>query len=452
LAGLEDVLGADQVLRDRALRPYLSDATEARGLNGRAEAAVLPADAGQVAEVVAWCYENEVPITVRGGGTGYAGGAVPDGGVVVSLERLRDVRAFEPLLWRAEVEAGLTTANMRRIARENGLLFPPDPGAAEQSHIGGNVATNAGGPHAFKYGVTGAWVTGLEAVVAPGRIVRLGGVMRKDVAGYDLRSLLIGSEGTLGIVTAVSLRFIPAPETALPLVASYPDEQTGCDAVLACLGSGVVPAALEYLDADAIQIVRAAFPGPLPDRTRFVVIAEADGSPPEARAGRDELAEALEPGALEVGQPDSSRDVEALWRWRDGVGLATDAFLGGKVSEDIAVPIEALAQAIAGTRAIAARHGLHSCSWGHAGDGNLHSSFLFDRRDEGARRRAAAAAEELFALAGGLGGTISGEHGIGLVKSGFLRTQWSPIAIELHERVKRTFDPKGLFNPGKKAA
>src|SRR5919199_3914996 len=181
---------------------YLTDMTEARGLSGRADAVALPRTAEEAAEVVAWCYERGVVIVPRGGGTGYAGGSVAlDGGVVLALERLDRVRSFDPLLWRIEVEAGMRTAELRRVAREGGLLFAPDPGAAEQSQIGGNIATNAGGPHAFKYGVTAAWVTGLEAVVPPGELVTVGGPVRKDVAGYDLKRLLIGSEGTLGIVT-----------------------------------------------------------------------------------------------------------------------------------------------------------------------------------------------------------------------------------------------------------
>jgi glycolate oxidase subunit GlcD len=449
---LEQLVGPGNLLTGPAARPFLSDATEARGVAGRADAVVLPGSAEEVAAVMAWCYEHDVPITPRGGGTGYAGGAVPEGGVVIALDRLRGVRSFEPLLWRAEVEAGVTTAELRRRARENGLLYPPDPGAGEQSHIGGNVATNAGGPHAFKYGVTGAWITGIEAVLAPGELVRVGGHVRKDVAGYDLRSLLVGSEGTLGIVTAVTLRFIPAPEAALPVIACYDDERAGCDAVQACLASGVVPAALEYLDQDAVEIVAGAFPEPLPARTRFVAIAEADGTAAEAQAGQGELAEALSDGAIEIRRPAARRDIAALWRWRDGVGLAADAVLGGKVSEDIGVPIDRLFEAIAATREIAGRHGLRSCSWGHAGDGNLHSSFLFDRDDEHARRRAADAAQELFAAAVRLEGTISGEHGVGAAKAGQLRRQWPSRAVELHAAVKASFDPKGLLNPGKKLA
>src|SRR5215212_10948986 len=221
-----------RLLTGDAIRPYLADATETRGLRGRADAVALPADAEEARRVVAWCYEHDVPITPRGGGSGYAGGAVPDGGVVLSLERLRGVRSFEPLLWRAEVEAGMTTAEVRRRARENGLWLPLDPGAAEQSQIGGNVATNAGGPHSFKYGTARAWVTGLEAVLAPGELVETSGFARKDVASYDLTGLLCGSEGTLGIVTAVRLRLIPPPQAQIPVVAAYPDAATGCAAVL----------------------------------------------------------------------------------------------------------------------------------------------------------------------------------------------------------------------------
>src|SRR5881409_1073350 len=207
---------------------YLHDETEARGLLGRADAVALPRTAEEVAEVVAWCYARGVPVVPRGGGTGYAAGAVPiGGGVVIALERLARVRSFDPLVWRMEVEAGMTTADVRRVAREGGLLFPPDPGAAEQSQIGGNIATNAGGPHAFKYGVTGAWVTGLEAVVPPGEVVAVGGSARKDVAGYDLKSLLIGSEGTLGVVTAAWLRLLPAPEASLPVAAFQSDIRSG---------------------------------------------------------------------------------------------------------------------------------------------------------------------------------------------------------------------------------
>jgi FAD/FMN-containing dehydrogenase len=361
------------------------------------------------------------------------------------------VRSFDPLLWRACFEAGVRTASVRRLARESGLFFPPDPGAAEQSHIGGNVATNAGGPHAFKYGVTGAWVTGIEAVVMPGEVVSVGGPVRKDVAGYDLRALLVGSEGTLGVITAVWLRLLPAPEAFLPVASFYEGAEAGCAAIERVLGNGIPAAALEFLDAAALAAAGPSFPGELPPGAGFLVIAEADGSAAEARRLRDDLVEVLAEDALGVVSPEEPAEVGALWRWRDGVSIAVTAQLGGKVSEDIVVPLDRLAEAIGETIAIGERNGLPTCSWGHAGDGNLHSTFMVDPRDEETIQRAEGAAGDLFDLAVRLGGSVSGEHGVGWVKRGRLALQWTPAALELHERIKQAFDPKNLLNPGKKA-
>jgi FAD/FMN-containing dehydrogenase len=434
-ADLASIVGADHVLRDVVLE-------DASGLRGRAGALVAPGSAREVAAVVAWCYARDVPMIPVGGRSGYSGGIVPRAAdaeaVAIALDRLDAIRSFEPLSWRMHAEAGVTTATIARRARENGLLFPPDPGAAEQSQIGGNLATNAGGPHAFKYGVTGRWVTGVEAVLAPGELVTFGGPTRKDVAGLDLRALLIGSEGTLGIVTAAWLRLVPAPAEALPVAAAFDSVRAGCAAIDAVLGSGVVPAAVEYLDG---RCLRAAPPPFVPDRAAgaaLLVVCEA-----ESAADRDELLDALGAGAV-------APPAAEVWRWREGVSIAVRAARGEKLSEDIAVPVERLAEAIEGTIAIGERHGLEGCSWGHAGDGNLHSSFLLDPGDEEMRARADAAAQDLFALARDLGGTASGEHGIGLLKAGQLSRQWSPAAVEAARAVKRALDPKGLFNPGKK--
>ncbi|MDX6689416.1 MAG: glycolate oxidase [Solirubrobacteraceae bacterium] len=435
---LERIVGAPQVQRGATVGD--------RVLTGRAAALVHPGSAEEVAAVVTWCYEHDVAMVPLGGATGLAGGAAPlsEDAVAIGLDRLRTVRSFAPALWRMEAEAGVTTATVARRARESGLLFPPDPGAAEDSQLGGTIATNAGGPHAFKYGVTGDWVTGIEAVLAPGELVRAGGPLRKDVAGYDLRALLTGSEGTLGIVTAAWLRFVPAPETQLAVAASYADAVSGVDAVTRVLASGLLPAALEYVDAAAMRAAGATFPGAA--LSGFVVIAEADGSVAEARRVRDELVEALAEGATEVRTP----DVREAWRWRDGVSHAVTAARGTKLSEDIVVPLDRLAEAIEGTAAIGVRHGLDACSWGHAGDGNLHATFLLDRGDDAQRTRADAAAGELFDLARRLGGSISGEHGIGVRKRGQLSRHASPAAIAAQRAIKAALDPKGLFNPGKK--
>src|SRR6266571_2163982 len=429
---------------------YLADETEARGFRGRADAVALPGTAEEAAEVVAWCYAHGVPVVPRGGGTGYAAGAVPlDGGVVVALERLTAIRSFDPLLWRMEVEAGVRTADVRRIARDGGLLFPPDPGAAEQSQIGGNVATNAGGPHAFKYGVTGAWVTGLEAVVAPGELIRLRGPLRKDVAGYDLTSLLVGSEGTLGVITSVWLRLTPAPEAAWPVVGFFDGVHSGCAAIERVVGNGLPVAAIEYLDGETMRYAGTGFPTDIPAGS-FCVITEADGSQDEAARVRKDVLEVLGEDARTLYAPEASRDIAALWSWRESVALRVQAQLGGKASEDIAVPLDRLAEAIEASIEIGARLGLPAASWGHAGDGNLHTTYLLPTDDQAAFDRAARATDELFELALRLGGTISGEHGVGAVKSAWLERRLGPRAYELHAAVKRAWDPQNLLNPGKK--
>ncbi|HEY3830270.1 MAG TPA: FAD-linked oxidase C-terminal domain-containing protein [Solirubrobacteraceae bacterium] len=450
-AALSRIVGTEHVLTHdgRGASRYDHDATSARGLRGRAEFVVAPGNAAEVAAVLALCYERDVPLIPRGGGTGLAGGAVPlEGGVVCSLERLRTVRSLEPALWRMHVEAGLSTRHVQRLARENGLCFPPDPGASEQSQIGGNVATNAGGPHAFKYGVTGNWVTGLQAAIAPGELIEVGGPYRKDVGGYDLKSLLIGSEGTLGIITAVRLMLMPAPEAALPLIAFQRSAAEGCASILDVLAAGVQPAALDFIDGDALRLAAATYPGEVPPAAQFALLAEVDGTREQARAAHSELAAVLGASALEIRRPDRA----ALWQWRDRVSGAVAAVRGGKVSEDIVVPVERLAEALVGFAKIAERHGLRSCAWGHGADGNLHANLLVDPRSEEDLTAASAATDELFALAVALGGAISGEHGVGWLKRGQLARQWPPAALNLHEQIKRAFDPKGLLNPGKKLA
>ncbi len=438
-------------LVEDGLATFARDATESRGIDAAPDAVVAPVNVDELVALVAWSDQLRVPLVPRGGGTGFAGGAVPiSGGVVVDLSRMNRVLQFDPELWRIQVQAGMTTANLRRLARENGLMFPPDPGAAEDSQIGGNIATNAGGPHAYKYGVTGDYVTGLTAVVPPGRVVRVGGAVRKDVAGYDLKRLLIGSEGTLGIITDAWLRLLPAPAMARPVVATFADVSSGCGAILNVVASGLCPAALEFLDEGTLDSSRAAFPTGLPSEARFMVLVDADGDELSVQALIAELAEVLGDGALGLYAPDTRQDIAQVWRWRDGVSLAVESELGGKVSEDVGVPLDRLEEMIVETREIGARHRLSACSWGHAGDGNLHSTFKIDPQDEAMIERAEQAAEELFVAAAAKGGTISGEHGVGWVKRGHLSLQWSPAAVDLHRAIKAVFDPHDLMNPGKK--
>ena len=474
LAELGRILGAEHVLEPPPQSPYNSDSSNRRGVEGRAQAVALPGSAEEVAAVVGWCYEHDVPVVARGGGTGLMGGAVAThGGVVCSLERLRGIRELEPGLWRMFPEAGVSTRDVQRLARENGLFFGPDPGAAEQSQIGGNVATNAGGPHALKYGVTGSWVAGLEAVLAPGELVDVGGWSAKDVAGYDLKSLLIGSEGTLGVITAVRLHLLPAPETALPVVVFLPTRADGCAAIRTVLAAGLQPSVLDFMDGETLRMLAAAYPGggsagsggagglggageqartelvAVPADAGFALICEVDGSRGEAHAQREELVGLLGDGALAVHEP---ADARALWRWRDGTNPAVTAARGGKVSEDVVFPLERMAEGLERFEQVASAHGLRSCAWGHGGDGNVHATVLVDPSIEAELDVAEAVGGQLFALVVELGGSVAGEHGVGWLKRGRLESQWDSRTVDLHEQIKRVFDPKGLLNPGKKLA
>lgn len=445
---LARIVGEQHVLHVPPSSPYNHDATIAGGLTGQADLVVRPADTEQVAQVIGTLYRHDVPIVPRGGGSGLAGGAVPSpGSVVCSLERMTAIRELSPRMWRMHVEAGLTTAHVHRLARENGLLFPPDPGAAEQSQIGGNVATNAGGPHAFKYGATRDWVTGLEAVIAGGEIVRFGGACRKDVGGYDLRALLIGSEGTLGIITAVQLRLTPAPQAASVLVAFTETQRQGCELILDVLGCGIVPSALDFLDGTTLHAAAHSYPGQVPPNAGFALLIEVDGSADQVALARQELVdEVLSPSCLNIDQPAASE----LWRWRDGINPLVATLEGGKVGEDVVVPVERLPDLLAGFEQIAADHQLSCCSWGHGADGNVHANVLINPASMRDRQAVLAVGEQLLTLVVELGGAISGEHGLGLIKSGQLSKQWNPAALRLHSQAKQAFDPKGLFNPGKK--
>ena len=292
-------------------------------------------------------------------------------------------------------------------------------------------------------------MTGLEAVLAPGELAQLGGWLRKDVAGYDLKSLLIGSEGTLGVITAVRLRLLPAAELARALVVFLTTRAQGCAAILAILAAGVQPSALDFIDAVTLRIIAGGYPGSVPAGAGFALLIDLDGSRAQVESEHGELIELLTGDALAIDQP---ADAAALWRWRDGVNGVVTAARGAKVSEDVALPIERLREGLERFERIAAHHGLTSCAWGHGGDGNVHATVLVNPASTQELDAAEAASAELFELVASLGGSIAAEHGIGWLKRGRLGLQWDAPAVRLHEQIKRAFDPKGLLNPGKKLA
>ena len=448
MSTLESILPPEAILEPQG---YLTDLM-GRGVVGTADAVVMPSTVDEVAAVMRWCYEHDVPLTARGGGTGLAGGAVPvEGGIVIGFDRLNRVRQFDPLLWRMHVEAGVTTGAVQRLARESGLRFPPDPGAAELSQLGGNIACNAGGPHAFKYGVTGNWVTGIEAVVPPGEIVRFGGPLRKDVAAYDLKSLLVGSEGTLGLITAAWLRLVPASELELPVIGLYRDAEAGISAIERVLASGVVPAVIEYLDGVTLSYSR-----------RHVSVRPAGGRGVHGHhRGRRRRARGAPRSPASCTRPSPTTPSPCTRPRRrprspscGAGGAASRSRSSRSAAARSARTSPSRSTACATSRArrsqLGERHGIPSLSFGHAGDGNIHSTFLFSPDDPDQAERADAACHDLFELALALGGTVTGEHGIGWLKRGKLPQQLGPVGYDLHTAIKQAFDPKGLLNPGKK--
>jgi glycolate oxidase len=450
IESLHSRLGREHVLEDtEALAAHAADAF---GQGHLPEAVVRPANTADVAFVARVCNSARIPLVVRGAGTGYTGGAVPThGGVVMSMERFDRVLEVDAENLAAVIQPAVITADFQRAVERVGLFYPPDPASLEQSSIGGNVAECAGGPRAFKYGTTKRYVLALEAVLPTGEIVRTGSKAVKNVVGYDLTQLLVGSEGTLAIVTEVTLRLVPLPPARAALSAWFADVGTAVRAVTAVIQAGVVPAALELVDEESLRAVeayvgeRAAPPG-----AGALVVVECDGMP----AGVEEEIERVQhaaraSGALDVVRAASEAERERVWHVRRQLSFALRATGAYKINHDVVVPRGRVPELFDEIARVRASHGLRLACFGHAGDGNIHVNILIDRDDEDQRRRASLAEREIFSRVVALEGSISGEHGIGFTKARHLDLELSPDVIALMKRVKSAFDPNGILNPGK---
>jgi glycolate oxidase len=385
-----------------------------------------------------------IAVVPRGAGTGLSGGASAiDGAITLSTERMRAV-AIDPAAMVAVVQPGLLNAEVKAAAREHGLWYPPDPSSFEICSIGGNLATNAGGLCCVKYGVTTDYVLGLEVVLADGRAVRLGGQTIKDVAGYDLKRLFVGSEGTLGIITEATLRLRPLPPPATTIVGTFGDVVAAGRAVTAVVAE-LRPAALELMDAAAVAAVEAVRPMGLDPGIGALLLAQVDGSPDEAALVSQCFQAA---GATYVAVSDDPEEGELLMGARR-MAIPCVERLGTVLIEDISVPIPRIPDLVAVVVAIAARHATAIPVIGHAGDGNLHPLVTFDAADPDATARAEAAFDEIMTAALELGGTVTGEHGVGTLKARHLAHQLGPDVMAMTRAVKAALDPAGILNPGK---
>lgn len=410
-------------------------------------AVVRPRRTEEVQTVMRWATANKIAVVPRGMGTGLSGGATAlNGGIVLSTEKMRDI-TVDPVTRTVVTQPGLLNAEVKKTVAEYGLWYPPDPSSFEICSIGGNIATNAGGLCCVKYGVTTDYVLGLQVVLADGTVVRLGGPRLKDVAGLSLTKLFVGSEGTLGVITEVTLRLLPPQHVASTVVATFDSVEAAANAVVTITGK-IRPSMLEFMDSAAINAVEDKLRMGLDRDAAAMMVAATDDRGPSGVEDAQFMADVFtEHGAKEVFSTSDPEEGEAFVAARRFAIPAVEA-KGSLLLEDVGVPLPALADLVAGVAKIAANHDLLISVIAHAGDGNTHPLIVYDPADEAVAQRAQKAFGEIMDLAVGLGGTITGEHGVGRLKRPWLAGQLGPEAMELNQRIKKALDPDGILNPG----
>lgn len=450
LAAFRSALGNERVFDDDATRAlYACDETPRRV---EPDAVLFPSSHDDVVALARIALEHRIALTLRGAGSGNVGGALPaPGSVVVSFECMRRVLEFDPANRLIVVEAGVVIDDIDRIARSAGLFYPPDPGSSAYCRIGGNLAMNAGGPRAVKYGVTRDYVLGLRAVTGDGREIRTGCRTTKGVTGYDLTRLLVGSGGTLALVTEATLKLLPAPEAVATLRVCFASTRDALDAVSRVMHQSVVPCALEFMDHRSIDVIRpTGTADDLPPDTRALLMVEADGAVEDLPRQIAALKQALGgTGLLEIRSGFERDAIAQLWAARKSLSNAVKQIAPLKINEDVVVPVSQLADFVDFIDHTAHAQNLAVVSFGHAGNGNLHVNLMVHPDDADEMERARLAHEAILLRVLALGGTLSGEHGIGTEKRRFVPLEIEPATLAIMRSIKQQFDPHGLLNPGK---
>ena len=444
-------LGENKVSTSEVERKlYSYDATPIPVKSEVPSAVVFPEGKEDVKKIVEICYEEGIPMFPRGAGSGLTGGAMPTdrGGVVISFERMNRFEVDRDNA-TAIVEPGVVTYDFQKYVEKLGLFYPPDPSSYKYSTIGGNVAENAGGPRCVKYGVTREYVLGITAVIKYGTVIKTGNPVIKDVAGYDITKFFVGSEGTLGLITKIIVRLIPKPRARKTLLALFDDLPTVGKVVTSLMTSGVFPSALEFMDKDAIKVVREYKGIDLPEDAEALLLIEVDGNPPSVEEDVKVVGGILKDAGVNYRIAKDEKEEEELWLARKSLGPALAKIKSGKINEDIVVPRSCLSEAVPAFRSLSDKYGLPVVIFGHIGDGNLHVNVMYDKSSKEEEERAERAMEEVFDIAIGFGGSITGEHGVGLTKMTFLEKQLGKETVDIMREIKKVFDPLNLFNPGK---
>jgi len=447
---LVSILSADRVLTaPEDLIPYSFDGTAT--LSQRPAAVVFVQNTSEISQILRWANETHTPIIARGSGTGLAGGSVPSpGAVVLCLGRLDKVLELDRRNLTILVEPGVTTQTIFDQADQAGLLYPPDPGSMKISTIGGNVSCNSGGLRGLKYGVTKDYVMGFEMVLPSGEVVWIGNKCVKDVAGYSLREVFIGSEGTLGIFTKILLRLLPKPAAKRTLLAVYAKMEQAAETVSAIIAHPIIPCTLEFLDRTTLNCVEDYAKVGLPRDAEAILLMETDGHPAVVAEEAEIMAQlARKQGALDVRMAGTIEESQRLATARRSAFSALARVAPTTILEDVTVPRSELAGMVAFIQEIAKRHNLRIGIFGHMGDGNLHPTFLTNEKDEAEMHRVEQAFAEIVTETVRRGGTITGEHGVGLAKKKFLPESVGGLNVEIMRNLKRLFDPNLILNPGK---
>ena len=445
---LKKIFGEGNVSCSREdLLCYSYDATNSMRLP---EAVVFPSCAEEVSSIMKLANSEGFSVTPRGAGTGFSGGSVPvEGGVVMSFERMKRILSIDTDNLTAVVEPGVNTWEFQQEVESRGLFYPPDPTSLKFSTIGGNIAECAGGPRAVKYGVTKDYVLGLEVVLPTGEIIKTGAATVKGVVGYDLTKLIVGSEGTLGIVTKATLRLLPLPEHTITSLAVFSSLKGAAQSVSDIIREKVIPSTLEFIDSTSLRCVEQYAKIGLP-AAGAVLLIEVDGSAQAAQKEAQKVREVcMSNGAVSVNAANGKNEVKDLWKARRAISASLYRIRPNKINEDIVVPRASIPALIAGIEEISGSLGILIACFGHAGDGNVHVNVMYDKGDPKEAATAERAVEEVFKLTLGLGGTISGEHGVGIAKAKYIGMELSPAVIGLMKEIKKTFDPNGVLNPGK---